>query len=129
MFEFLKRKNGATRLTELPEILKPEDPVNYNSVLDYMVGLSDKDYKKLTGSAEVYRKANKDVAKIVGVKDEPTHELMPPKPSEEQVDADLDNLLEADDLAGSFLDDDAPEAPKPIKPQAPAKKEKKIDVK
>jgi hypothetical protein len=35
------------KLVELPALLtQPEDPVNYNSVLDYLVGLSDTDYKK-----------------------------------------------------------------------------------
>lgn len=118
MFDFLKRREPKTPV-ELPGILQPENPVNYNSVLDYMVGLSDKDYKKLTGSAEVYRKANKEVAKIVGIKDEPTHELMPPKPTDEQIDADLDDMLNEPDLATAFLDDEP--APTPKKAQAPAK--------
>ncbi len=127
MFDFLKRREPKERM-ELPAILQPENPVNYNSVLDYMIGLSDKDYKKLTGSAEVYRKANKDVAKIVGIKDEPTHALMPEKQTDEQVDQDLDNLLNEDDLTTAFLEDDTPAADEPKKPQAPSKP-KQIDVK
>lgn len=128
MFDFLKRREPKQRM-ELPAILQPENPVNYNSVLDYMIGLSDKDYKKLTASAEVYRKANKEVAKIVGIKDEPTHALMPEKPSDEDIDKELDDLLEVDDLTTAFLDDDdEPKADEPHKPQAPSKP-KQIDVK
>lgn len=126
MFDFLKRREPKAPV-ELPAILQPENPVNYNSVLDYLTGLSDKDYKKMTGSADIYRKANKDVAKIVGVKDEPTHALMPEKPTEEQIDKDLDTMLEADDLSTAFLDDEPP-APEQHKPQAPSKT-KQIEVK
>lgn len=82
------------KAVELPAILQKEDPVNYNSVSDYLIGLSDKDYKKIVASVDVYRKANKDVAKIVGIKDEPTHALMPETPTEDEVDSQLDGLLE-----------------------------------
>lgn len=81
---------------ELPAILQPEDPVNYTSVSEYLIGLSDKDYKKIVASIDIYRKANKDVAKIVGIKDEPTHTLIPEQPSEDDVDSQLDGLLELD---------------------------------
>lgn len=126
MFESLKNRKAKKTLTELPGILKPENPVNYNSVLDYLTGLSKEDYTKMIKSANIYRDANAKVAKVVGVEDEPTHQLLPEKPSDEQIDKDLDNLLEADDLETAFLDDDEPEAPK--KPQAPSKP-KAIDVK
>ena len=66
---FGKRKKGAPELMPIPAAFQPEDPVNYNSVLDYVVGLSDKDYKKLTASAEIYRDANKKVAKLLGIKE------------------------------------------------------------
>jgi len=109
---------------DIPAIMQPEEPVNYNSVLDYLVGLSDKDYRKMTGSAEVYRKANKDVAKIVGIKDEPTHTLLPEKPSEEQIDAELDGLLEThpDDLRAAL--ENEPTAEKPHKAQSATTKVK-----
>jgi hypothetical protein len=112
---------------ELPAILQPEGPVNYNSVLDYLVGLSDKDYRKMTGSADVYRKANKEVAKIVGVKDEPTHTLLPEKPTDEEVDAGLDTVMNAhpDDLVAAFESDDKPEKPKKVQ----SAKSKTIKVK
>lgn len=109
---------------DIPAIMQPEDPVNYNSVLDYLVGLSDKDYKKMMGSADIYRKANKEVAKIVGIKDEPTHTLLPEKPTDEQIDAELDGLLQThpDDLRAA-LENETP-AEKPHKAQSATAKVK-----
>lgn len=119
MFGLNKRKQPEP--VKLPESMKAEDPVNYNSVLDYLVGLSDKDYRKMTQSAEIYRDANKKVAKVIGVKDEPTTTIAT-KP--EITDDDLDTLLTADPDAvkQAFITDDTHEAPKPKKAQASAKK-------
>lgn len=113
---------------ELPAIVQPEDPVNYNSVLDYLIGLNDKDYKKMTSSVEIYRKANKDVAKIIGIKDEPTHTLLPEQPTDQEIDDGLDDLLAADGdaLKTAFIEDEP--TPPAKKPQAPTKKEKQIKV-
>lgn len=102
-----------------------QDPVNYNSVLDYLVGLSQDDFKKMTKSAEIYRKANRDVAGLIGVEDEPTTSIQTSQPELE--DEDLDNLLNAnkDDLTAAFLEDELPES-KVRKPQA---SERKIEIK
>lgn len=114
IFERKKRPG----IESLPAVLiQPEDPVNYNSVLDYMVGLSDKEYKQMTASAEIYRKANKDVAKVIGVKDEPTTTIASTKPSDDEIDEGLNQAL-----SGDYIATDEPEAPKPAKKQAPAKK-------
>lgn len=126
MLDFLKKNSSKKPLGELPAFMQPENPVNYNSVLDYLTGLSKPDYAKIIKSADIYRDANAKVAKVVGVKDEPTHQLMPDKPTEEEIDKDLDNMLEADDLKTAFLDDEPAAAPK--KPQAPSKS-KAIEVK
>ena len=119
-----KRKKDASKVV-MPAGLQPEDPVNYNSVLDYLVGLSDKDYSRVTRSAEIYRKANKEVAKVIGVKDEPTTSIATDKP--EVTDEDLDNMLLAgkEELTMAFLED-GPEAPKPKKAQST---ETKVEVK
>lgn len=117
------RKN-RTPLTELPAVLtKEDDLVNYNSVLDYLVGLSRAEYDKLQKVSVVYRNANKEAAKILGVKDEATVELQPPKPTDEEIDEGIDQALNGDI---PFLDPDAPEAEKPKKSQAA---EKKIEIK
>lgn len=125
MLEFLKRDKVKTSgKVELPEAFMPEDPVNYNSVLDYLVGLSDKDYKKMTGSVDIYREANKKVAKLVGIKDEPTTSITPHSEVSEQ---QLDEMLDADpkELKQAFIDD-GPVGEKPKKAQAT---EKKVEVK
>lgn len=127
MFESLKNRKAKKPLGEIPEIMKPENPVNYNSVLDYLTGLSKEDYGKIIKSANIYRDANAKVAKVVGIEDTPTHELMPSQPDDEQIDKDLDNMLEADDLSTAFLDDDAPGVDSITKPQAP-KPAKKIEI-
>lgn len=120
---FKKGKSDRTPVA-VPEAMKPQDPVNYNSVLDYLVGLSQDDFKKMTRSAEIYRKANKDVANLIGVEDEPTTSIQTSQPELE--DEDLDNLLSAnkDDLTTAFLEDEIP-ADKSKKPQAP---ERKIEI-
>lgn len=122
---FSKRKKGVGEPVSVPASMQPEDPVNYNSVLDYVVGLSDKDYKKLTASAEIYRDANKKVAKLLGIKDEPTTTISTEKP--EIGDDELDAMLSAQpgELAAAFIDD-APVSPKPKKAQAT---DRKIEVK
>lgn len=98
---------------EIPTILQPEDPVNYNSVLDWLLGLSDKDYKTMLEVVQVYRDAGKTTAKLLKIKDAPTTELLPTAPSEEQVDKELDLLLEThpDDLKAAIEN----EQPKPKK--------------
>jgi hypothetical protein len=62
-----KPEPSADLLNEIDEQL--ENPVNHNSVLDYMLELSDDDYDKLLKSAKVYREANRKVAGIMGVPD------------------------------------------------------------
>lgn len=120
----LKRKNADRPPVVIPEAMKMQDPVNYNSVLDYLVGLSQDDFKKMTKSAEIYRKANREVAGLIGVEDEPTTSIQTSQPELE--DEDLDNLLSAnkDDLTTAFLEDEIP-ADKSKKPQAP---ERKIEI-
>lgn len=92
---------------EIPAILQPDDPVNYNSVLDWLLGLSDKDYKTMLDVVQVYREAGKTTAKLLKIKDQPTTELLPAKPTDDEVDAQLDGLLEThpDDLKAAIMSD------------------------
>lgn len=117
---FGKTKQRSADPIATPEAMKPEDPVNYNSVLDYLVGLSNDDFKKMTKSAEIYRKANREVANLLDIEDEPTTAITTEKP--EITDDDLDNMLEH----GLEFIDDGPAAEKPKKAQA---SEKKVEVK
>lgn len=103
---------------KLPAVFtQVDDPINYNSVLDYLVGLSDVEYKKMTQSAVVYRKANKEVAEIVGVENTPTTTITATKPTDEEIEKGLDDALSQD-----FIAEDEPEVAKPTKPQASSKK-------
>lgn len=106
-----KRKNAERAPVVIPESMKAQDPVNYNSVLDYLVGLSQDDFKKMTKSAEIYRKANRDVAGLIGVEDEPTTSIQTAKP--EVSDDELDAMLNtpADELATAFIEDEIPSEP------------------
>lgn len=45
---------------------------DYNSALEYLIGLSAKDFDKIMKVAGVFRKANAESAEILGIKDEPT---------------------------------------------------------
>lgn len=107
-------KKREPQQVEIPAIMQPEDPVNYNSVLDWLLGLSDKDYKTLQEVVTVYREAGKTTAKLLKIKDQPTTVLLPVAQSDEQVDADLDTLLETnpEDLKAAFLNDTPPEKKK-----------------
>lgn len=122
-------KQREPQAVELPAILQPDDPVNYNSVLDWLLGLSDKDYKTMLDVVQVYREAGKTTAKLLKIKDQPSTVLLPTAPSEEQVDAELDTLLEThpDDLKAAIMSEQP--ADKPKKKQAPTAKVIKVTEK
>jgi hypothetical protein len=125
MFGIGKREK---KQVELPAaIMADENPVNYDSVLDYLVGLDAREYDKLLKVAVIYRDANKSATKVLGVKDQPTTKLKDDKPTDEEMDNALDGLLEThpDDLKDAILN--APEKPEVKKEQAPSK-ETKITV-
>lgn len=124
MFGLTKRNKQQPGQTFL---IEPENPVNYDSVLDYLVGLSKFDYEKLIKVSNIYRNANKDAARVLGVRDQPTTQLKEEKPTEGAVDAALDNMLQQDDLTTAFLDDAAQPAPEIKKEQAPSA-DKKIKI-
>ncbi len=111
---------------EVPALLQPEDPVNYDSVLDWLLGLSQKDYERMLKVVTIYRNANKDAAKVLRVKDEPTTQLVSKRLTDEQIDSDLDMLLQTDpdDLKAAIENEPEPEAPK--KAQAPSKDKKVV---
>lgn len=126
MLGFNKRKRQQV---EVPAVLtQQEDPVNYNSVLDYLVGLSKTEYDKMFKVANIYRNANKDAAKVLGVKDEPTTQLKSEEPSQEEIDEGIDTILESD-IDADFLFEDEEPAPQVDGLKKPQQANKKIDVK
>lgn len=95
---FNKRENplGWKPGKPMPAILEPDDPVNIDSVVDWMAGLSDTDYKQITKVIEAYREADDKVFAILGNSRRATTFLKPKKISRKQVDGELDMLLETD---------------------------------
>lgn len=92
----LNRNQTRSTGIELPAILTPEDPVNFDSVLDWLVGLSDKEYATMLEVVATWRKAYDDTAKTLKTKNVPTTQLKPVQPTDEEIDTSLDGLLETD---------------------------------
>lgn len=97
-------KRREPKQVTIPAIMQPENPVNYDTVLDWLLGLSDKDYKTMQEVVNVYREAGKTTAKLLKIKDTPSTELLPSKPTDDEVEAQLDGLLEThpDDLKAAL---------------------------
>lgn len=127
MLEFLKKRREP-KVMELPPLFQDESPVNYDSVLDWLLGLSKPDYDKMIKVVENYREAKKTEAKILKVKDEATTQLLSHKLTDDEIDDGLDTALaaEPEDLTAAFLDD-APVVPETTTNKRVAKS-KKIDV-
>ena len=49
-----------------------DQPANYNTTLDYLVGLSVDEFAKVVKIAEAYRQTDAVAAGILGIKHEPT---------------------------------------------------------
>lgn len=83
----------------LPDLMTAadfEDVANYNSALNYLIGLSDDEYKKVINVADIHRKAYQESAAVLGTPNEPTTFINPPEP--EIVPDDEPNFLDDDDL-------------------------------
>lgn len=70
---------------ELPPLLTDADLIDYHSVMDWLVGLGDKDYAKVWKVADIHRKSYQDAAGVLGVPNEPTTFITPPIPEDEQI--------------------------------------------
>lgn len=87
---------------------------NYESSLNYLIGLSDEEFDKVIKVAGFHRKAYQESAGVLGTPNEPTTFITPPAEPE---------------APGSFLDDE-PDFLEDEKPVAKGKKRsKQIDVK
>lgn len=119
------RKNQQARATYFGEPIIPEDPVNYDQVLEYLVGLSAEDYTAICQVAAIYRQADFEAAKVHGRKLEPTTFITPPQPTV------ADSSFTDDDGNLNFLEDDHETAAsrRQRKAAEAAAKSKKIDVK
>lgn len=117
------RKNNIS--APIPAALvKPDEPVNYSSVLDYLVGLSKDDHAKIIQVTDIYREANEKAAAVLGVEDQPTT-MLKQEPNGDAIDDALDDALNTDHL--DFIAEDTPAEAEAKKEQAPSAS-KKIDV-
>ena len=79
--------------------------IGYNEVLDYLVSLHDDDYEKLLKVANIYRRAERQVADVLNQASADTPEAAE-KPEQK---ANSENS-EADEIIDSFLETDEAEA-------------------
>lgn len=79
--------------------------IGYNEVLDYLVALHDDDYEKLLKVANIYRRAERQVADVLNQANTEAPEVAE-KPEPKQ---DSENS-EADEIIDSFLETDEAEA-------------------
>lgn len=79
---------------DLAPLISDEELINYNSVLDWLVGLSADDYKKVCAVAQVYREADQKAAAELGIANEPSTFIHPPEPEEMPEPNFLDELTE-----------------------------------
>lgn len=100
---------------ELPPLMtaadfEPIPAIDYNSALEYLVGLSDEDYKKVIKCAEINRKAYDDQCKVLGKANEPSTFINPPEMQVMEVTEIVPKTIleEDDDISAAFLEDDDP---------------------
>lgn len=87
---------GKNDKKELPPLMTEADfydVANYDSALNYLIGLSDEEYGKVTQVAAIHRKAYQDAAAVLGTPNEPTTFINPPEPP-----APEPNFLDDDEL-------------------------------
>ena len=118
------KKFSKKRVQQIPAVLtQPENPVNYKSVLEYLVGLSKAEYERIIKVSVIYRKADKEAAKVLGVKDEPTVQLKGNEPTSDQLHEGVDEILNADDDIAFILgEEEEITPPETTKAHAPKKK-------
>lgn len=133
-------RRATEALTTAQEIFEQQQPAaNYSTSLDWLLGLSDKEYAKMIKVVEIYRKANSDTAKALGIKTEPTS-FLPQPDNTETVPQDVNHLSpnssqpapasddfldDDDDLAAAFLDDEPTPPAAPATPAQPVRVEVK----
>ncbi len=82
--------------------------INFNTVVEYLEGLSKQDLDKLLKVVNIYRNASKDVNKVLGIKDEPSVTI-------NKETADESELSPADSI--DFLLDEEPAEKPPTTPK------------
>lgn len=109
---FTKKKSPAFTAVDDQELFVK---VDYNSVVDWLVGLSDEDYEKVNQVTVIYRAANKETCRVLGVEDKPSTFIIQPE----------EPATEDDGIEAAFLGDDEPEYIKTPTKKAKTTKAKK----
>ena len=73
--------------------------VNYEQTINYLTGLSRSDFDKIVKVAGIYRVANKEASKIIGIKEEPTVSIQ-----EDLIDAKVDEATNLEDIKTDFIE-------------------------
>lgn len=69
--------------------------IGYNEVLDYLVALPDDDYEKLLKVANIYRRAERQVADVLNPTNADTPEATEkPAPKQDSEDPELNEVIE-----------------------------------
>lgn len=110
---FGKEKKELPALFSEAELMQPE-VANYESALNYLIGLSDEEFDKVIKVAGFHRKAYQESAAVLGTPNEATTFITPPEPAAAPT---------------SFLDDDEPIDFIEDDTTKPGKKSKQIKVK
>lgn len=81
---------------------------SYESSLDYIVGLSDKEFDRLIKVANIYRQANKDANKALGIKREPLTTLgLEEQDQSDDIQTFAEDVLQLEDSEVSDMMTDA----------------------
>ncbi len=97
------------RKQELPPLISDEElfpSVNYESVLNWLLGLSAKEYSQVLEVANIHRQADQDAAKALGKTTKPTSFIDDPKDKHQTIEPFII------DKEPQFLMDDEPKKPK-----------------
>lgn len=73
--------------------------VNYEQTINYLTGLSRSDFDKIVKVAGIYRAANKEASKIIGIKEEPTVSIQ-----EDLIEAKVDEATNLEDIKTDFIE-------------------------
>jgi hypothetical protein len=130
---FDKKRKELPALFSESELEPETQAAGYNEVIDYLTGLSDKDYQTVCSVAVIYREAQAKVAETLGIENEPTTFITPPEaPSNtELLPQDVNHIAPK-----TILDDDDEDAdiaaildePEFLETDEKSKKSKQIEV-
>lgn len=89
---------GLFNRNKRSSVLADTEGVSYQEVVDYLTEMDQPDFTKLLKVVAVYRSADKDVKKILNIKEQPVQSIT------------LEgNFLDDDDDTINFLEDDIPQ--------------------